>query len=495
MFQKLKFVFYKNEKIIYILLLSIIFTLTIQQFEMFKGNANHLIHSIKNFDDNKLQYDWIANQQHHLPLFVYFNQLLIKFFSKDGIYIVHFLLLTLTSFYLFLISQELFPKLKKNEFKIIWFAIFIFIFHENSFFSGVAGQSSIDAGYQPASFSILFFIGIYFFLIDKNYLSILFICLGASFHPTYVLHSGFLVLGILVYNLLSKKYLDCLKIILCYSLLILPITIFIILNFFTIDKNLILIGQEILLERIPHHANIYYWLTYKDIFSLLTFFYALYLIRGNNRFFIFFTIFGLCPISLTLTQYFININSLALAFPWRSSVFINPISTIIILSYFVEKIKLEGFKLKIISYFLIIVIAAFFSTKSHYIKDENNKFKNKLILTEKIKKNFNLIERILIPTNLDYIRMNSGLPIFIDWKHHAFRYDQIIKWKQRVNLADDFYNSKSENEKLFILEKIQDIENISHILIKKDELKINCNNLINHKEFALVSVKDCYEVK
>ena len=89
--------------------------------------------------------------------------------------------------------------------------------------------------------------------------------------------------------------------------------------------------------------------------------------------------------------------------------------------------------------------------------------------------------------------MNSGLPIFIDWKHHAFRYDQIIEWKQRVNLADDFYNSKYENEKLLKLQKILKIENISHILIKKEELKIGCNNLINHKKFALVSVQECYE--
>ena len=55
-----------------------------------------------------------------------------------------------------------------------------------------------------------------------------------------------------------------LKMIISYSLLILLKKILQFLNFFTIDKNLIKIGQEILLERIPHHANIYYWLTYKE---------------------------------------------------------------------------------------------------------------------------------------------------------------------------------------------------------------------------------------
>ncbi len=478
---------------IFFILLSLLFVLTIQIFDIYKGNANHLIHSIKEFDDNKLQNDWIANQEHHIPLFAYFNYLLIKVFSSKSIYFVHSILLASCSLFLFLISKNLFPKLKIRNLYILWFAFFTILYHENSFFSGVAGQSVIDEGYQPASYGILFFIGIYFFLIEKNFLSILFICLGASFHPTYVLHSGFLLLGILGYNFWSKKYLNCLKIGIIYSLLILPITLFIILNFFTIDKNLIVIGQEILLDRIPHHADIHNWLSYKDAFFFATYLYSLYLMRNNKRFLIFFSIFGLCPILLSITQYFVNINSLALAFPWRSSVFITPISTIIILSYFLEKIKLEEFRFKLLSYFFLVITITFFFIKSHYIKNLNNEFQNKLALTQEIRKNFDLIERLLVPSHLQYIRMNSGLPIFVDWKHHAFRYDQIIEWKERVKLADGFFISKSENEKLLKLKKIQDIEFISHILIKKNELKVGCYNLIDHVEFALVSVQDCYE--
>ena len=478
---------------IFFILLSLLFVLTIQIFDIYKGNANHLIHSIKEFDDNKLQNDWIANQEHHIPLFAYFNYLLIKVFSSKSIYFIHSILLASCSLFLFLISKNLFPKLKIRNLYILWFGFFTILYHENSFFSGVAGQSVIDEGYQPASYGILFFIGIYFFLIEKNFLSILFICLGASFHPTYVLHSGFLLLGILGYNFWSKKYLNCLKIGIIYSLLILPITLFIILNFFTIDKNLIVIGQEILLDRIPHHADIHNWLSYKDTFFFATYLYSLFLIRNIKLFLIFFSIFGLCPILLSITQYFVNINSLALAFPWRSSVFITPISTIIILSYFLEKIKLEEFRFKLLSYFFLVITITFFFIKSHYIKNLNNEFQNKLALTQEIRKNFDLIERLLVPTHLQYIRMNSGLPIFVDWKHHAFRYDQIIEWKERVKLADGFFISKSENEKLLKLKKIQDIEFISHILIKKNELKVGCYNLIDHVEFALVSVQDCYE--
>ena len=179
----------------------------------------------------------------------------------------------------------------------------------------------------------------------------MFICLGASFHPTYVLHSGFLISGILVSYIFSKNYLFFLKTLVAYIILILPITIFIIINFMMIDKDLTQIGQNIMFNRIPHHANIHYWLSYKDVIFLLTYFISLFLVRNNKRFFIFFAVFGFCSIFLSVFQYLFESKSLALAFPWRSSVFLSPLSSVIILSFLIEKIKFKSKKLKIVSFF------------------------------------------------------------------------------------------------------------------------------------------------
>ena len=190
---------------------------------------------------------------------------------------------------------------------------------------------------------------------------------------------------------------------------------------------------------------------------------------------------------------FLDINSLALAFPWRTSVFIAPISSIIVLSNLIEKIRLSELNLKIFSFGLIILTSIFFFLKSHYIKDLKTDFKNKLILTEEIKSNFDTIDRILVPTHLEYVRMYTGIPIFIDWKHHAFRFDQLIEWRKRMDLANEFYSSENYKDQLIKLKEIQKIEYISHILINRDKLKIECEDLINHKVFILVNINDCYE--
>ena len=486
--------FYINNKIFFIIFsLSVIFALTIQQFTLFKGAFVVLIHALEIFNDNKLQNDWIANQTDHIPLFTYFNYILIKFFSVKILYFMHFILLSLCAFSLFLISKSIYTNLEKSNFIIVWFTLFIFIFHENSFFSGVAGQSIIDAGYQPASYGVLFFLGIYFFLINKNFLSILLICISASFHPTYIIHSGFLVLGFSTYFFVFKKYTDLFKIFLYYSFLILPITIFVFFNFLNLDRDTTILGQEILMKRIPHHADIHYWFSYKDIISIITFFISLILIRDKTKLFISLGIFGLCSIILSTIQYFVEINSLALIFPWRSSVFLMPLSSIIIISFLIDKFREKLLNKKRLIYVVFFSISIFFGLKSHILENLNSNFEKKIFLFNKIKKYYNEIDTILVPIDTLSIRLNTGLPIFINYKHHPFKHNEIIDWDLRLKLASNFYNAKNLDLQNKFLKEIIELEKISHILFKKSQFYPECKDLINDDNYILIEISDCYK--
>ena len=124
-----------------------------------------------------------------------------------------------------------------------------------------------------------------------------------------------------------------------------------------------------------------------------------------------------------------------------------------------------------VSFFIIVFL--FFFGKNHFIENNNQKFYSKLELVKEINKNYDNIERILIPVKISYIRMNTGLPIFIDWKHHAFKYDEIIIWKKRMDLAQKFYQADRYENQKEIITNINYIENISHILIKKKILNLD----------------------
>ena len=121
-----------NNKNFVFIVLSLLFVLSVQQFDLFRGNILYLIHAIKDFDENNLQNDWIANQTDHLPLFTYVNYLFIKIFSEKILYFSHSLLLGICCYYIFLICKNLFPKLEDINLALCWFTLFIIIFHENS---------------------------------------------------------------------------------------------------------------------------------------------------------------------------------------------------------------------------------------------------------------------------------------------------------------------------------------------------------------------------
>ena len=398
------------------------------------------------------------------------------------------------AFFIFLICKNEFQNLNRTSLLFIWFSTFILIYHEHSFFGGLAGQDIINEGYQPASFGVLFYCGIYLFLIRKYFFAIFLICLASSFHPTYVLHSGFLISGFIFYFYYTREFKLLIRLLIYYIVLILPITLYIIFNFLLIDKELVQIGQNILIERISHHALIDNWFSYKDLISILIYLMSLLMIYKNKKMFIPIAFFGFISILLSIFQFFFENNTLALAFPWRSSVFLMPLSSMIIISYLLNKFFTNKKIFNIFSISLFIIIFLFFSGKNHFVENHNQNFYSKLELVKEINKNYDQIQRILIPVNISYIRMNTGLPIFIDWKHHAFKYDDIIIWKKRVDLARKFYHNEDHEKQKEILKNINNIENISHILIEKKKLNFECIDLINHEIFALINANTCYKL-
>ena len=115
-----------------------------------------------------------------------------------------------------------------------------------------------------------------------------------------------------------------------------------------------------------------------------------------------------------------------------------------------------------------------------------------------IKRHDKDIKRMLIPTNLKQIRLNTELPIFVDWKSAPFKNDAIIEWYERIKLVNSFYDSSdhANQKRLFI--KINNIEQITHILIKdsnKNFLFKDCENIFNEKGYLFYDIGKCNNIE
>ena len=70
--------------------------------------------------------------------------------------------------------------------------------------------------------------------------------------------------------------------------------------------------------------------------------------------------------------------------------------------------------------------------------------------------------------------------------------DKTLQVENKRNLNNLDYEFKEYIEKS--QGYINYIENISHILIKKKNFKFGCKNLINHKIYALINAKTCFQL-
>ena len=484
----------EKKEFIILIILSSIFALTVQQNYLFQGNHAHLIHSLKNINFIDLNNDWISSITNHVPIFTFFNYIFIKFFFINIIYIIHFLLLIITAISIFYICKKILKNINFSAY-CFWFAFFIILFHEKTFFNGVAGQGVLNHVYQPSSFGVLFFLSFALFIHGKYYLSILSLVASVYFHPTYLLHSSFFFIGYFLF-LISKKEKKTFNIIITYLALILPVVFFLFNNFIIFDQTINAQAQKILVEnRIPHHANIFSWLSIKDLRPLILISISLYLVKNFKEIFIPLLSVFLLSISLSIIQYIINNYWLALLFPWRSFVFLVPISSLIIIS-FVKNLDSGRFSKLIFIYplFIIAVFLNFFIDSKINLNKDNFTFKKNSEIYNYLKSNKNDIKKLLVPLDLPDIRLNTGIPIFVDWKHHAFKNDEIIHWYKRVKLNESFYNSNNDKDMLAILREIKKIDEISHVIFKKSNKTNNfrmCEKFGVFNDYIIYNLKLC----
>ena len=105
--------------------------------------------------------------------------------------------------------------------------------------------------------------------------------------------------------------------------------------------------------------------------------------------------------------------------------------------------------------FIIAVFLNFFIDSKINLNKDNLAFKKNSEIYNYLKSNKNDIKKLLVPLDLPDIRLNTGIPIFVDWKHHAFKNDEIIHWYKRVKLNESFYNSNNDKDMLAILREIK----------------------------------------
>ncbi len=455
------------------------------QQPLFYSNQNtYLLHGLASAGYGFLKFDWLVNTKDPFPFFSFFTKVTYLLGGKYFFLILFWIFLLIYFWSLFgIIVKTLNIRSYHSKFILSFAIIFLHssVLLSNSktylgtnlisfFNDGLANQYLVGAAFQPSVFGVFVLVSIYFFIKEKEKFSIFFLAVAVYFHASYLLVSLLILSGYVTHLILSScNFKLILKFVLFYFLLIIPIVFF--YYSFTQDSEFSRnYAQEILYKyRMPQHANISYWINVESFLKLaLILFSGILVIKKKIMPVLFIPV--AITVVLSFLQYWSDSAILGMLFPWRVSVVLLPLSSIILISCLMIKLKflvnrnlMPYLTFPVLS---LIFLIGIYGSKANYhvfskrMPSEINDVYNYIDSTKK--KN----DLFFIPIELEDFRLETGVPIFVDWKSHPYKPAELVEWYERIKIAKQVISPDSTINTT-ILSKLMKEYKITHLLFDK----------------------------
>jgi len=262
--------------------------------------------------------------------------------------------------------------------------------------------------------------------------------------------------------------------------LVLPMTIYLASRFvFSDDDAARAAGQLISADvRQPHHAKPELWFDRDAMIQLVIVLAGLILSYRNKRLFVVLLVCTLLAGGLTVLQVFTGDLSLALIFPWRTSVWLVPACSAVLLGYAVRWIgrtadrfvggrspasATRGVTALAAAGLIGFCLIGVQRTASNLAEDR--RLSDHATFAKSYARPG---QAYLIPTHLQRFRLRAGVPTYVDWKSFPYRSSEILVWHDRFETAEAFYAAEDGDTAAAALAAVQENQTITHVVLPVD---------------------------
>ncbi len=474
---------------------STAFAIAYTQAPLYTSNQNqYFLHGLAHAGFGFLDSDWLANTADPTPLFSILVEWTYRLNQWEGLFYVYYaILMGIYLFSLIGITKKIYPEISEPEvfFTMVTGVILIHSAGIRLVLSrligvnwtyiledGVADQRLLGSVFQPSTFGVLLLLSIYLFLDRKLVWAVVSAVGAATFHPTYLLSAGLLILTYILWLYREKRGIrEPVWIGFLALILVLPILLYVFLNFGNISPEITTSARQILVEfRIPHHAQISWWFDATAVIKLLLIILALFLVKKTSLFWIILVPSSLA-LGLTAIQILTNSSALAILFPWRVSTWLVPLSAAILLARIVIQAvdflnrkgvkNFPGLYLANIIIITLAVSAGIVRTCLEFTRQANSPEQDLFAWVSKSK---SAGDRYLVPIKMQDFRLVTGVPIFVDFKSIPYRDTDVLEWHRRIRLADKFY----DDHDCALLLEFAGQEGISHFISPEADFRVAC---------------------
>lgn len=493
----------------------VVFGVAYTQAPLYVANQNtYFLHGLARCGWGVLSSDWLAGTADPFPLFSAIVEITCRYLPEGAYYGYA---LALLGVYLFSLREIVLHHYGERRFSVFdqVYVLSFVLLHSGAFGlisrealgikvgwllqAGLAGQYLLGPVFQPSMFGVFLLLSIALYLRGRSALAASASGLAAAIHPSYLLSAGVLNLSYVALGGFGRKafrkwWWPGLLSIAFLS----PSIVFLVQRFGPTSLEAFRQAQAILADvRIPHHARPSVWFDGTSAFQIVVLVSGLYLLQRGKLLRVAIAL-AAAGAGVTLLQLITGSRSLALAFPWRVSVVLIPLSTSILLAILTSR-AIRAFnrvleRRQTVVRWGLVLIASILFLSGVFLMHKGFIQGNVTFLDERevpmmayVKSVRTPDQRYLIPIHLERFRLFTGVPIFVDWKSHPYRDVEVIEWYARIQAAERFYAETVDGRRCEMLNDLKRHDAVDHVVLPGDQ-KLSCRGaelLYRDREFAV----------
>lgn len=455
---------------------SVLFCLAATTYFLYEFNQNtKFLHGLARAFPERLGADWTAATVDGLPVFSGLVFLVVRFGHPILFYVIELGLLACLFWSCFSLALRLAGQAGQSVyFQLVLAGVLVLLIHASApflFGYGVADQYLIGGYLQPSEFGVLFLASFALALAGFRNSALVAAAVPAAIHGGYAMLSLIVVGSMMFSDGVSRRNLSA-KLV-AIALIVVP-QVDLALRFTPTDYATFREAAGILaFERIPQHSDPARWLRGEAYVKLLLVIAGIWLApRGLLRTAL--AALLVWAVAGTLIVISTGAAGLALVAPWRASIILVPVATLVILAR-LGKLSFGGPSFRrgqAITSAVFVLLAVFVAGKEAAAKFKSYRDQKVPDYVEFIRGNHKPGDVYLTDPFNQRFRLEAMSAQFVSWKTHPYLDREVLEWRRRVMLARKVFGDEGGKAPLncAALAELVRMYPVTHILVENRDI-------------------------
>lgn len=454
----------------------------------FDNQSTYLLNGLASSGSGHLSEDWFSNTSTPFVVFAAIVGALNQIGFLGGIHVLELALILVFSMSCMVIAghSRADVPLDRSAKGLIALILLTVVLHRESMVQGLADQSVLGWYLQPSEFGVLLILSVALFVARRPISPYMTAAAAGVLHQSYLWPGAVLVLGFLAYDaVVDRKIKEPVMGAVLALAVVAPILWYSAANFAATDPEAFDQSRRILAElRIPHHARPEHWFDRVQALKLGFIVLAILLSTYVNRrlTYVMAVAAGVGAVG-SVAVIFADSNALYLLFPWRISAVLMPLATCV-MAIGIVRILVDSPLAKLIagrsgqaaiailavSMAGLAVSARIDATVARSLGDtasaEQDHESEYLDLIRAVRRTMGPGQIYLHnPERFESFRIRTGLPVYVDFKSHPYRDEEVMEWWARLAWATAVFHGGQACDPS-LAEQMRD-RHITHVIIDK----------------------------